>query len=166
MANQLIRIRSVFCAQHLRFREITARRRDSARIDRKQLDVLRSPLGSQPIERALGVVLLIGNHSANANHEIIQSFGSRPKIAGADRHVAKVGMKDRRQHSALGRAYGITEREVHLEKVSIAFEKAPVGVDIPSLDAISKSIDFRRDSGSAANFNRRPAGNRRKDAKD
>jgi hypothetical protein len=47
---------------------------DRTRIDRQQGWVLCGPLGRQTVQRALGVVLLIRDHAANANNQIVQGL--------------------------------------------------------------------------------------------
>jgi len=80
------------------------RRSDISRIYGKQGRMLGGPFGGETIERAFCVVLLISDHPADADDEVIQTFRGSPEIADADAGIVKIRMKNGREHAALRRA--------------------------------------------------------------
>ena len=76
--------------------------------------MFRGPFCGEAVQRALGVVLLIGDHPSDTNDKIVETFGCRPKIADTHRGIIEIRVKDRRQHPTLRRAPRIIERQVDL----------------------------------------------------
>ena len=118
--------------------------------------MLRGPFGRQAIERALGVVLLVGNHSADANDQVIQTFRGRPEITDAYATLVKIWMEHRGHHAALRGTPGIAEREVHFELMGAALLDFTGWRDEQALDLEGDAIDFRRHPCCAAHLNHRP----------
>jgi hypothetical protein len=84
---------------------IDLRRSDWSRIDREQGAVLGGPLSCKSVQRALCVVFLVRDHSADAHDEVIQRHSGGPEITNADAALIEVGMEYRREHPALRPAF-------------------------------------------------------------
>src|SRR6266849_2133578 len=119
------------CARGLR-----ERWSNGARVYRKQLAILCGPFRRQTVERALGVVFLVGDHPANADDEVVKPFRCRPEITDANRTLVKVRMKDRREHAALRRAPGISQGKIDLEQMIIALKNRTVRRNIQPANQI------------------------------
>jgi hypothetical protein len=99
-------------------------RGDVSGVDGEEVRILGGPFCGEAVEGALGVVLLVGSHVSDSNDQVVETFGGRPKIADADHSVAKIGMADRSQHTALWSAARIAEEQVDFEHVNVAFATA------------------------------------------
>lgn len=133
-------------------------RSDVAGIDGEKGSVLRCPLGGEAVEWTFCVVLLVSDHAADADDEIVETFGSGPEVADADAGVVEVGMEDGREHAALRRAAWIAERKIDFELVDIALEDFTVGRYEETLDVVGDAIDLRRHPRSAGEHDDRPVG--------
>src|SRR5215467_2470599 len=133
------------------------RRCQVVRVYREKMRMLFGPFGGKPVERALGVVLLVGNHSADPDDQVVQAFRSGPEIADTDRGIVEVGMEDRRQHAALRRPPRIAKRKVYFQVVYRAFLNFAVRSYEQTLDVVDETVDLRRHTGRAGDLDERPA---------
>jgi hypothetical protein len=133
-------------------------RGDVSRVNREKIEMLRGPLGGEAIEGAFGVVLLIGDHAADAHDEVIETFGSGPEIADANTGIVEIGMKDRSEHAALRGAARIAERKIDLELMDIALENFSGGRDEKTFDVVGDAVSLRRHARGAGELDERPVG--------
>jgi len=131
-------------------------RSDVARINGEERSVLFDPFGGEAVERAFGIELLIANHAADADDKVVETFGGGPEIADTDLGVVEIGMKDRREHTALRRAARIAEGKIDFHDMGEAFEDFAVDGDVETFEMVSDAIDFRRHTGGAGDLNDGP----------
>src|SRR5262249_2567378 len=98
-----------------------------------------------------------GDHAADSDNEIVQSFGSRPEIPDTNGGVVEIGVEDGCQHAALRCASWIAEGKIHFQMMYRTFLDLAVRSDEQSLDVVDKTVDFRRHAGSASDLDQRPA---------
>ncbi len=133
-----------------------SRRCDVPGVYGQEFRMLRGPFGRKPIERALRVVLLVGNHSSDADDQVIQTFRGRPEVADAHTTLVKIWMEHGRHHPALRSAPGVAQRKIHFQLMGVALLDFTCLRDVQPFDLKRDSVDFRRHPCRAANLDQRP----------
>ncbi len=113
------------------------------RVQRQLVDVLVNPPRRLAVERALGVVALIGDHLADPRHDRPQGLAGAPVVADADRMGGDVGVEDRREHPALRRHPRVTQRQRDLDHVALHHGQVVVGLP-QAPDAILELVALRQ----------------------
>jgi len=113
-------------------------------IDGEEVAVEVGPHGRFAVQGALDVIGLKGDHFADADDEIDQSFSSGPVVADADEGRFDVGMKDGSQHFAFGALPGIVAGQLDFHEMLIAPHRLSCGASDQSLNMVFCLIDFRR----------------------
>lgn len=106
--------------------------------------MLGGPARGKPVERAFHIVFLIRDHAPDADDEIVEAFGSGPKIADADGGVVKIRMKERGENPALRRAARIAKREVHFDEMLFALHDIAARSNSETLHGKGEAIVLRR----------------------
>ena len=114
--------RYFFCQYRLPLLSLPEGRRHEPSVDGQEMRILRCPLCSQSVERALRVVFLIGDHPPNSDDQVIKSLGGGPKVTDTYHRIVEIGMEDWREHPALWRTSWIAKRQVHLKDMGIPFK--------------------------------------------
>ena len=136
---------------------LVERRSDVTGVNRKQVRMLFGPFRGEAVQRAFGVVFLVGDHAADSNDQIIEPFRGSPEIADANRGVVEIRMEYRRQHAALRRAAGIAQREIYFQMMDWTFLDFAISCYVQTFDVINETVGFGRHSCRSGNLNERPA---------
>ena len=119
--------------------------------------MLLRPLCGNTVERAFGVVLLVGDHSAYADDQVVQAFRSRIVVLSADIGVVEVRMEERREELALRLTAGVLKAELDFHDVFVAFEEIAVRGRVQPFDSVMDSIRVGRLTADRLNANHLPA---------
>lgn len=120
------------------------RRNQIARIDRQKFLILIRPSGGFGVERAFGVVGLVGDNLAYSYDKVDERFRGGPVVAYAYRSGVDVWVEDRRQHLAMRRAMRVISRQRNFDQVRARLDKLAVFTQHQSFDPVFDLVFFRR----------------------